>query len=153
MYALQTALGCFESALNVCSPDMLLKVGATYPEMAAQEKALDSLIHLAKKDQLDENVPMDALEKCAAYFSTMFTVLFGESTIANQARMVVNGTRSLGSTCDAITTEATAVKTLLDGEGGDIGIQFSFHPVYERKKLFFFFTIVGKRMAQEFSLE
>ncbi|XP_043274980.1 dynactin subunit 1 isoform X2 [Venturia canescens] len=122
MYALQTALGCFESALNVCSPDMLLKVGATYPEMAAQEKALDCLINLAKKDQLDENVSMDALEKCAAYFATMFSVLLSESTIANQARMVVNGTRSLGSACDAITTEATAVKTLLDGEGGDIGL-------------------------------
>lgn len=121
MYALQTALGCFESALNVCSPEVLLKVGATYPEMAAQEKSLDSLIQLAKRDQLDENVPMDAIEKCSAYFSTMFTVLFGESTIANQCRMVVNGTRSLGSACDAITTEATAIKTLLDGEGGDIG--------------------------------
>ena len=122
MYALQTALGSFESALNVCSPDILLKVGATYPEMAAQEKSLDFLIQLAKRDQLDENIQMDAIEKCSAYFSTMFTVLFGESAIGNQARMVVNGTRSLGSACDAITTEAAAIKTLLEGEGGDIGL-------------------------------
>lgn len=122
MYGLQTALGCFESALNSCSPELLLKVGATYPEMAAQEKSLDSLIELAKRDQLDENLSMDAIEKCCGYFTTMFTVLFGESTVINQARLIVNGTRTLGSMCDAIFTNAAAIKVLIQGEGGDIGM-------------------------------
>ncbi|XP_015111806.1 dynactin subunit 1 isoform X2 [Diachasma alloeum] len=122
MYALQTSLGSFESSLNVCSPEILLKVGAAYPEMAAQEKSLDFLIQLAKKDQLDENVPTDGIEKCCTYFSNMYPVMFGESTLANQARMVINGTRTLGSLCNAIVTEATSVKTLLEGEGGDIGL-------------------------------
>lgn len=122
MYALQTTLGCFESALNSCSPEMLLKAGSAYPEMAAQEKSLDSLIELAKRDQLDENLPMEAIEKCCAYFATMFSVLFGESMAVNQARLIVNGTRTLGSTCDAISTDATAIKALIQGEGGDIGM-------------------------------
>lgn len=122
MYALQTSLGSFESSLNVCSPETLLKVGAAYPEMAAQEKSLDFLIQLTKKDQLDENVPMDGIEKCCSYFSHMFSVMFGDSSLANQARMVINGTRTLGSLCNAIATEATSVKSLLDGEGGDIGL-------------------------------
>ncbi|XP_033220366.1 dynactin subunit 1 isoform X2 [Belonocnema kinseyi] len=122
MYALQTSLGCFESALNNCNPEMLLKAGAAYPEMAAQEKCLDSLIELAKRDQLDENLPMDAVEKCCAYFATMFSILFGENSFSNQAKMVINGTRTLGSCCEAITTDASAVKTLIDGEGGDIGL-------------------------------
>ncbi|XP_054004461.1 dynactin subunit 1 isoform X2 [Hylaeus anthracinus] len=120
MYALQTFLGCFESALSVCTPEMLLKAGAAYPEMAAQEKSLDSLIELTKRDQLDENLPMDAIEKCCGYFCTMFIVLFGESI--NQARLVVNGTRMLDSSCDAITTIAAAIKTLIEGDGGDIGL-------------------------------
>ncbi|XP_017758177.1 PREDICTED: dynactin subunit 1 isoform X2 [Eufriesea mexicana] len=120
MYALQTFLGCFESALNVCSPEMLLKAGAVYPEMAAQEKSLDCLIDLAKKDQLDENLPMDAIEKCCGYFCTMFSVLFGETI--NHARLIVNGTRMLESSCDAITTDAAAIKTLIQGDSGDIGL-------------------------------
>ncbi|XP_033327660.1 dynactin subunit 1 isoform X2 [Megalopta genalis] len=120
MYALQTSLGCFESSLSVCPPDMLLKAGVAYPEMAAQEKSLDSLIELAKRDQLDENLPMEAIEKCCAYFCTMFSVLFGETI--NQGRMVVNGTRMLDSCCDAIITSAAAVKTLIQGDGGDIGL-------------------------------
>ncbi|XP_076632300.1 dynactin subunit 1 isoform X2 [Colletes latitarsis] len=120
MYALQTFLGCFESALSVCTPEMLLKVGAAYPEMAAQEKSLDSLIELTKRDQLDENLPMDAIEKCCGYFCTMFSVLFGESI--NQARLIVNGTRMLDCACDAIMTDAAAIKTLIEGDGGDIGL-------------------------------
>ena len=104
---------------------MLLKAGAAYPEMAAQEKCLDSLIELAKRDQLDENLPMDAVEKCCTYFATMFSILFGENSFANQAKMVINGTRTLGSCCEAITTDASAIKTLIDGEGGDIGKDLS----------------------------
>ncbi|XP_076166866.1 dynactin subunit 1 isoform X2 [Ptiloglossa arizonensis] len=120
MYALQTFLGCFESSLSVCTPEMLLKAGAAYPEMAAQEKSLDSLLELTKRDQLDENLPMDTIEKCCGYFCTMFSVLFGESI--NQARLVVNGTRMLDSSCNAITTCAAAIKTLIQGDGGDIGL-------------------------------
>lgn len=120
MYALQTFLGCFESALKVCTPETLLATGAVYPEMAAQEKSLDSLIELAKRDQLDENLPMDAIEKCCGYFCTMYSVLFGETI--NQARIVVNGTRMLESSCDAVTTDAAAVKILIQGDGGDIGL-------------------------------
>ncbi|CAK9794755.1 Dynactin subunit 1 [Anthophora plagiata] len=120
MYALQTFLGCFDSALSVCTSEMLLKVGAAYPEMAAQEKSLDALIDLAKRDQLDENLPMDGIDKCCGYFCTMFSVLFGETI--NQARLVVNGTRMLESSCDAITTDAIAIKTLIQGDSGDIGL-------------------------------
>lgn len=120
MYALQTFLGCFDSALNVCTTEMLLKAGAVYPEMAAQEKALDALIDLAKRDQLDENLPMDAIEKCCGYFCTMFSVLFGKTI--SQARLVVNGTRMLDSSCDAVTTDAAAIKILIQGDGGDLGL-------------------------------
>ncbi|XP_008546049.1 dynactin subunit 1 isoform X2 [Microplitis demolitor] len=122
IYALQTVLGAFESTLNVCSPETLLKVGAAYPEMVAQEKAVDSLIYLAKKDQLDENVSTEAIEKCCVYFGTMFSVLFDDSSVANQPKMVVNGTKTLGNICDALTVEASSIKTLLDGDGGDIGL-------------------------------
>jgi dynactin 1 len=93
MYALQTALGCFESALSVCSPECMLKIGSSYPEMAAQEKSIDSLIELAKRDQLDENLIMEAIERCCTYFLTMYAIYFTEESLTNQARLVVNGTR------------------------------------------------------------
>lgn len=93
MYALQTTLSCFESALNVCNPDILLKVGGAYPEMAAQEKSIDSLIGLAKRDQLDENLSLEATEKCCLYFFSVFGFHFGEEDLTNQAQLIQNGTR------------------------------------------------------------
>lgn len=121
MYALQTALGCFESALNFCTPEMLLKVGATYPDMVAQEKSLDLLIELVKKDQLDENLPMDTIEKCCSYFMNMYFILFGESDLTNQARLVANGTRMLGSCCEVIANDVLSIRALIDGDTGDVG--------------------------------
>ncbi|KAJ8686968.1 hypothetical protein QAD02_022762 [Eretmocerus hayati] len=122
MHALQTALGSFESALSVCNPDCMLKVASVYPEMTAQEKSIDFLIDLAKRDQLDENVPLEAVEKCCAYFSTIYAIYFGEEDLTNQARLVVNGTRCLDSACEALIIEAKSLGKLIDGEQGDMGL-------------------------------
>ncbi|KAL7291348.1 hypothetical protein TKK_0014946 [Trichogramma kaykai] len=122
MYSLQTSLGCFDSALKACSTENLLKLGSAYPEIAAQEKAVDSLIELAKRDQLDENLAMEAIERCCAYFFTLYGVYFGEEDFANQAKLVYNGTKCIGSACEAIRVEAAALKTLIDGEPGDMGL-------------------------------
>ena len=93
MYSLQTSLGCFDTALKACSTDNLLKLANVYPEIAVQEKAIDSLIELAKRDQLDENLAMEAIERCCSYFFTLYKVYFGEEDYANQAKLVVDGTR------------------------------------------------------------
>lgn len=49
---LQMILDQFLYSLNSCSPATLLKVGGAYPEMAAQEKAVDMFVELLKKDQV-----------------------------------------------------------------------------------------------------
>lgn len=48
----QATLHQFLYGLNSCSPDTLLKVGAAYPEMAVQEKAVDMFVELLRKDQV-----------------------------------------------------------------------------------------------------
>lgn len=93
MYALQTSLHCFDTSLKVCTPDHLLKVASAYPEMAVQEKAIDMLIDLAKRDQLDENLSLDATERCCSYFCTIYGIYFGEENFTHQSQLVVNGTR------------------------------------------------------------
>ena len=60
----------YHYALSTCSPATFLRIGTLYPEMSAHEKAgIDFFIELLRKDQLDENVPMTALEKCTNYFN------------------------------------------------------------------------------------
>ncbi|XP_078668130.1 dynactin subunit 1-like isoform X5 [Branchiostoma floridae x Branchiostoma belcheri] len=64
----QSILHKYDKALNSCSVELYMKVGTLYPEMALHERALDHLIDLLKKDQLDETVSMEALNKAIAFY-------------------------------------------------------------------------------------
>ena len=69
---LEQVLNQFHYALSVCTPEIFLKIGTLQPEMSAHERALDFYIELLRKDQLDENVPIDTIEKCDNYFSQIY---------------------------------------------------------------------------------
>jgi len=124
VYSLQTILHQFLHGLNTCSPDTLLKVGAAYPEMAVQEKAVDMFVELLRKDQLDENVTTEALEQCIAYFNTIYPVLLGGETKMNRTHLLGDIGRALSSACDSIRTDAVVIRTLIQAgqETGDMGL-------------------------------
>lgn len=82
--------------------------------MAAQEKIIDGFVELVKRDQLDENVPTEALEKCVGYFNTLFPVLLGPENRLNQTQLLNDNVKSLVNVCDAINTDAVIIKHLID---------------------------------------
>ncbi|XP_049862850.1 dynactin subunit 1 isoform X4 [Schistocerca gregaria] len=124
VHSLQMILHQFTYSLNACSPETFLKVGTAYPEMAAQEKAVDAFVDLLRRDQLDENVMLDALEKCVTFFSTMFPVLLGDEMKSNQTNLLADAGKALSSACDAILTDATSIKTLMESgqETGEMNL-------------------------------
>ena len=69
---LMTTLHQYNYALSTCSPEVFLKIGTLFPEMSAHEKSVDFYIELLRKDQLDENVPIDGMEKCLHYFQSIY---------------------------------------------------------------------------------
>lgn len=69
------------SALQTCTPETFLRVGTLYPEMSVHEKSVDFYIELLKKSQLDENVPLDHLEKGLQYFQHIFPLHLGSEKI------------------------------------------------------------------------
>ncbi|KAK9712383.1 Dynein associated protein [Popillia japonica] len=121
IYALQTILHQFSHSLNTCKQESLLKVGATFPEMAAQEKIIDGFVELVKRDQLDENVPTEALEKCVGYFYTMHPVLFVVDGKQNHTQLLNDSTKTLLSACDGLQIDAIAMKNLIESRNtGDM---------------------------------
>lgn len=56
----QSVMHQFLYNLNSCTPDTLLKVGGSLPEMVAQEKVIDGVVELLKANQLDENSSTDS---------------------------------------------------------------------------------------------
>ncbi|CAH1953815.1 unnamed protein product [Acanthoscelides obtectus] len=123
IYTLEAILHQYNFSLNTCKPETLLKVGSNYPEMAAQEKIIDGFVELLKRDQLDENVPTDSLEKCVGYFNNLFPVLFGTECKLNQTQLLSDYVKGLLSVVDGFNLEATAIRCLIETANvGDIGL-------------------------------
>ena len=78
---LSTILNKFEAALQSCSPATFLLIGTLYQEMSVHERAVDFYIELLRKDQLDENVPFETIEKCIAYFQQIYPLHLGGEAI------------------------------------------------------------------------
>ncbi|RUS81403.1 hypothetical protein EGW08_010841 [Elysia chlorotica] len=109
---LQSVMAQYESALTSCSTDLFLKVGTLHPEMSAHEKHLDYYIDLLRKDQLDETISVDLLEKSIGFFQQLYSVHLSHERV-DCTRMMSNDVRLVLSGCDAITTEVTRLKLLL----------------------------------------
>ncbi|XP_017784402.1 PREDICTED: dynactin subunit 1 isoform X2 [Nicrophorus vespilloides] len=123
IFALQTILHQYYYALNSCKPEALLKVGGTYPEMGAQEKVIDGFVELVKRDQLDENVPTEILEKCVGYFNTMYPVLLSTENKLNHTQLLNDTVKMLVAACDGINNDALVIRTLIETSNvGDIGL-------------------------------
>ena len=67
--------------LNSCSVEKFLRVGSVYPEMLVHEKAIDALINLFKKDQLDYTCRLDSVGRAQNFFDQLLKAVFmGEKT-------------------------------------------------------------------------
>ncbi|XP_066262436.1 dynactin subunit 1 [Euwallacea similis] len=121
IYALQSVLRQYYYTLQTCKPEALLKVGGTYPEMAAQEKAVDGFVEMVKRDQLDENAFLEPLEKCFNYFNTLYPALLGAEEKLNQSQLVSDHIKLLSSAVDGFSCDASVVRCLSQSANvGDI---------------------------------
>ncbi|KAK6174365.1 hypothetical protein SNE40_017658 [Patella caerulea] len=98
---LQAIMKQYESALNNCSVELFTKVGTLLPEMSAHEKSVDYFIDMLRKDQLDETVSLDLLEKSIGFFSQLYSVhLHNEkidctSLLADNVRLTLSASNCL----------------------------------------------------------
>ncbi|KAK5644921.1 hypothetical protein RI129_006221 [Pyrocoelia pectoralis] len=123
IYALQTILHQYRHALNTCKPEILLKVGASYPEIAAQEKIIDGFVELIKRDQLDENIHSEAFEKCVNYFNTLYPILLGSDSQQNHTVLLNDHIKALTTACDGLTTDAMVIRNFSESSNiGDIAL-------------------------------
>ncbi|ROT85060.1 hypothetical protein C7M84_021402 [Penaeus vannamei] len=123
LYALQALLHQYEQVLNTCNVEVFLKLGTLYGEMASHERNIDFYVDLLRKDQLDENTPMDALEKTVGYFSTVYPAHLAAEKI-NQSLYLTDVARVLSSGTDAASTYSSAILTMLhpQHESSDVAL-------------------------------
>ncbi|XP_060529168.1 dynactin subunit 1 [Cylas formicarius] len=122
IYSLQTVLHQYNYALNNCKPEALIRVGANYMEMAAQEKIIDSFVELIKRGQLDENMPLEPLEKCLGYFKTLYPILLGNEVQANQNQLLADNIKLMLSAISGFCTDASMVRSLANTSNSSISL-------------------------------
>lgn len=121
LLSLQTLLHQCSSALSACGVDVFLQTGTLFPEMAVQEKAIDFYIELLRKDQLDENVPLDAMEKTLQYFTSVYGQRLSEERVECTA-LLSDTAKQLSKACESIGTELARLQVLMQpgNENGDM---------------------------------
>ncbi|KAL7049117.1 hypothetical protein ACKWTF_003606 [Chironomus riparius] len=117
IHNLQQVMHQFLFGLSSCTPEVLLKIGSSLPEMFAQEKIIDAIIDLLKQNQLDENSSTDNLEKCVSFFNAIYSVLLASEGLTNETQTVRDCIAALFMGCDSIETNSAMIRALI--QGGD----------------------------------
>ena len=107
-----TQLSQFAHALNTCTPETFLRIGTLYPEMSVHEKSVDFYIDLLRKNALDENVPLENLEKSLAYFQHIYPQHLSSERIDFPSYLAGN-LKAIGSAVDSLSADVAIGKLLL----------------------------------------
>lgn len=123
LYSLQTALRQFVHGMNTTTPETLIKIGESYPDMTIQEKVLNGYIEMLKIDQLDENVNTENLERCVAYFKNVYAPLIQDFT-PNYEHLLLDNILVLSAACNTIQTDANIIKCVIQSENSSNVVKF-----------------------------
>lgn len=122
---LQGIMRQYDFALKTCNVDLLLKIGTLLPEISAHETSVDYFIELLRKDQLDETISLDLLEKSISYFQQLHTVHLSQEKVECTA-MMADQVRQVQSATECVGTDIARLKVLLmpKQEKSEIAILF-----------------------------
>ncbi|XP_036325508.1 dynactin subunit 1-like [Rhagoletis pomonella] len=102
--------------LNHCDYEVCTHAAIYRGEMESQEKSIDELINRLKGDMLDENTPMETVERTLSFFSALYTNLICSHNIAELAdehQLYVMLVEVLEVCLDCINTNAGILHTLI----------------------------------------
>ena len=115
--SLELTLNQYHTALNCCSAEAFLRMGTLYPEMSAHERAVDFYIELLRKDQLDENVPIETIEKSLTYFQQIFPLHLGQDfNLVNHGQVLNDSLKTYNAACDCLHQLSSMIKCMMTSQ-------------------------------------
>jgi dynactin 1 len=99
----------FDSALNVCSVELLLKIGTLLLEMVNYEKTLDNFIEMLRRDELDNTTSTEGLEKVTIYFRQLYNVFLALEK-PDCTALMAHHTRTLLAASNCLALDISALK-------------------------------------------
>ncbi|GBP36249.1 Dynactin subunit 1 [Eumeta japonica] len=112
---LQSIVCMWSTALELCTPETLLRAAGALPDALTQERALDGALQLLKCNELDEKFNSEGIERCWTYLSAMWSALnLGTVEGAADAREpLVRVCCALDSLARALHADASALTQIL----------------------------------------
>ncbi len=115
--SLELTLNQFHTALNCCPAEAFLRMGTLYPEMSVHERAVDFYIELLRKDQLDENVPIETIEKSLTYFQQIFPLHLGQdANLVNHGQVLNDSLKTYNAACDCLHQLSSMIKCMMTSQ-------------------------------------
>ncbi|XP_041476315.1 dynactin subunit 1-like isoform X2 [Lytechinus variegatus] len=112
MHKLRTILNKYHTALSTCSVELFCKIGTLFPEIAPHERCVDHMLDLLKKDQLDENVSMESLERAIEYLEHLYSVHLLQEEI-DTTNLMANHISFMSSGSDCVALEVKKLRVLM----------------------------------------
>ncbi|XP_014675205.1 PREDICTED: dynactin subunit 1-like [Priapulus caudatus] len=112
LISLQTVLHRIESSLALCPVDLFLRVGSLYSDFILHEKTVDFFIQLLKKDQLDENISLEPLEKACAFFNHVYSTYLSENG-ENCTQYLGNHVKMFNAACDWVSLDIGRLQLIM----------------------------------------
>ena len=105
-----------EFALNHCDYEICTHAAIYRGEMESQEKHLDELLKLLKRGLLDENSPVDGLERASCFFNMLLNNLFATQNLGellDEQKLYVSLMEVYDVALDCVNTHAGLLYTII----------------------------------------
>ena len=112
--SIEFTLDQFLDALETCPLELYLKIASLLPELSIHEKIVDNCIDLLKRDQFDETVSLDGLEKVLNYFISIFSIHLPDTKVTNSSKLLTNFNLMLQQSINSSYFDTLCIKNCLD---------------------------------------
>ena len=112
--SIEFTLDQFLDALETCQLELYLKIASLLSELSAHERIVDNVVDLLKRDQFDENVSLNGLEKALNYFVSIFSTNLQEAKVTNASKMLANFNSMLQQSVNSSSFDALIIRNCLD---------------------------------------
>lgn len=117
---IQTILSQYTDSLKACSIDFYLKIASLYSELKTHEKTIDFYLDLLKKDQLDETVPLDNIEKALNYFASLYNLHLADNKVSDCRELLSHFVTIMKAGVDVINFSILSVKKCINSSAEGI---------------------------------
>ncbi|KAF2367871.1 CAP Gly-rich domain [Trinorchestia longiramus] len=112
LHTVQSCVHQLQHAASRGTVEQFLALGGLYPELAAHERAIDQYLEMLRKDQLDENVGLELLERVVASVVTLENSHL-QSAKLHQPTLLLHLTRAVAAAAHSAAIDAKRIQVLM----------------------------------------